>query len=86
MEKPVNLNSENVYEIMVGDDIDMSWLKDFAAADVRTEIIAERGPQPTLFKIVTYQAGLVGLIRRMHGLGIVLLSIRQVSAGSKDFN
>ncbi len=86
MDKPVNLNSENVYEITVKGDVDMSWLKDFAQVDVRTEIITGRGLQPTLFKVVADQAGLVGLVRRMHGLGIVLLSIRQVSTGSKDFN
>ncbi len=86
MEKPVNLNSQNVYEITVKGEVDVSWLIGFGEVDIQTEIITERGLQPTLFKVVTDQAGLVGLIRRMHGLGTVLLSIRQVSTGSKDFN
>jgi hypothetical protein len=39
--------------------------------------IAGGGYQSTLFKIVTDQAGVVGLIRRLHGLGEVLVSVRQ---------
>ncbi len=78
MEKPTGLNSENVYEIMVRGDIELSWLTGLAEVDVQTENITGSGHQPTPFRIVTDQAGLVGLIRRMHGLGIVLLSIRRV--------
>lgn len=76
MGQPFNLNSENVYEITVWGEIDVSWLTDFGEVDVQTEIIAGRGHQTTLAKVVTDQAGLVGLIRRLHGLGVVLLSVR----------
>ena len=78
MEQPINLDSENVYEIAVRGEIDVSWLTDFDEVDVQTEIIAVGGHQSTLFKIVTDQAGLVGLIRRLHGLGVVLVSVQQV--------
>ena len=78
MERPINLNSENVYEIMVKGDIDPSRLTAFAELDDQTLTVTVGGHQPTLFRITMDQAGLVGLIRRMHGLGMVLLSIRRV--------
>ena len=77
MGQPINLDSENVYEITVRGEIDVSWLTGFGEVDVQTEIIAGEEHQSTLSKIVTDQAGLVGLIRRLHGLGVVLVSIRQ---------
>ena len=79
MEKRINLNSRNQYEIKVRGDIAESWLKGFGALDVKSEtMMTGQEYQPLTFKIVTDQSGLVGLIRRMHGLGIVLLSIRQI--------
>jgi hypothetical protein len=74
VEQPINLNSENTYEITVRGEIDVSWLTDFG--DVQTGVIAG-GHRAKRFKIVTDQAGLVGLIRRLHGLGVVLVSVRQ---------
>lgn len=76
MAQPINLNSQNVYEIRVRGEIDMSWLTGWGEAEVQPEIIGDGHPS-TRFKIVTDQAGLVGLIRRLHGLGVVLVSIRQ---------
>ncbi len=38
-------------------------------------------PTTLLSGIVTDQAGLVGLIRRLHGLGVVLLSVERSVAG-----
>jgi hypothetical protein len=76
--KPINLNSKNVYEIVVRGEIDVTWLRGFGEVEVQTKIITGGEHQSTLSKIVTDQAVLVGLIRRMHGLGMVLLSIRQV--------
>lgn len=78
MERPINLNSKNVYEIMVKGDIDLSRLTDFAELNVHTATITEERHHPALFRITTDQAGLVGLLRRIHGLGMVLLSIRRV--------
>jgi hypothetical protein len=83
MGQPVNLNSQNAYEITVMGEIDASWLTGFGEVEVQPEIVVGGERQSTLSKIVTDQAGLVGLIRRLHGLGVVLLSIRQVSAADK---
>ena len=78
MEQLFNLNSQHVYEITVRGEIDVSWLTGFGEVDDQIDIIARGGHQSTRLKIVMDQAGLVGLIRRLHGLGIVLISIRQV--------
>ena len=45
--------------------------------------IDDSDPPTTLLSgIVTDQAGLVGLIRRLHGLGVVLLSVERSVAGN----
>ena len=76
MNKPIGLNSNNLYEIRVLGSVDRAWLEGVGATDKRTETTGCDEFSPTVFKIVADQAGLVGLIRRMHGLGMVLLSIR----------
>ena len=76
------MNCNSVYEIKVRGDIAESWLKGFGALDVQPESITGRGYQTMMFKIVTDQSGLVGLIRQMHGLGIVLMSVRQVQTNT----
>lgn len=73
----INLDSENVYEITVRGEIDISWLTAFGKVEGQPELIEGEGYQSTLFKIGIDQAGLVGLIRRLHGLGVVLVSVRQ---------
>ena len=75
--KLINQHSEQVYEITLKGEIIVAWLMGFGEVDVRTEDLAGGGRQCTLSKIVTDQAGLVGLIRRLHGLGVVLVSVRQ---------
>ena len=77
MEQPISLHSENVYEITVKGEINGSWLTGFGDVDVQTEQLAAGGQHVTHSRIVTDQAGLVGLIRRLHGLGVVLVSVRQ---------
>jgi hypothetical protein len=77
VEQLINLDSENVYEITVRGEIDVSWLTGFGEVDIRSELIASGGHPSTLFTIITDQAGLVGLVRRLHGLGVVLVSVRQ---------
>jgi hypothetical protein len=77
VEQPINLHAEQVYEITVKGEINLSWLRGFGEVDVQTEHLAGGGHQCTRSRIVTDQAGLVGLIRRLHGLGVALVSVRQ---------
>ena len=80
MKQPINLHAAQVYEITVKGEIDESWLTGFGEGDVRTEQLAGGGQHVTRSRIVTDQAGLVGLIRRLHGLGVVFVSVRQAPA------
>ena len=78
MSHSLSLNSQNRYEIRVYGQVDDSWLDLFGEARVHSEILADHSQVTTLSDLIMDQAGLVGLIRKLHGLGIVLLSIRQV--------
>ena len=80
MEQPINLHAEQVYEITIKGEINASWLTGYGEGDVRTEQLAGGGQHVTRSRIVTDQAGLVGLIRRLHGLGVVFVSVRQAPA------
>ena len=75
MSHSISLNSQNSYEIKVYGQLDDSWLGWLGGAKVHVETLADEN-QVTMFSdIVMDQAGLVGLIRQLHGHGIVLISI-----------
>ena len=78
MSPSMSLNSQNEYEIKVYGQPDEGWLGWFGEAKASTEILAGDGQVTTFADVVMDQAGLVGLIRRLHGHGIVLISVRQV--------
>jgi len=76
MSQPISLNSQNNYEIKVYGQPDDSWLDWFGGAKAHIEISADNNEVTTISDVVMDQAGLVGLIRRLHGHGIVLISIQ----------
>ena len=78
MPQSFSLNSQNSYEIKVYGQPDESWMGWFGEAEEVTEISVADNQVTTISNVVMDQAGLVGLIRRLHGYGIVLISIRQV--------
>lgn len=78
MLQSMSLNSQNQYEIKIHGQLDDSRLDWFGEAKVHAEISVDNSQITTFSNIVMDQAGLVGLIRRLHGLGIVLISIRRV--------
>jgi len=78
MSQSISLNSQNRYEIKIYGQLDDSWLASFGEARTRTAISDDNIQVTTISNVILDQAGLVGLIRRLHGLGIVLISIRQV--------
>jgi hypothetical protein len=80
VEQPSSLHAEHAYEITVKGEINGSWLTGFGEGEVQTEHLADGGERCTRSTIVTDQAGLVGLIRRLHGLGVVFVSVRQAPA------
>jgi len=78
MPQSISLNSQNLYEIKICGQLDDSWLGLFGKAESHTTALDDNIRVTTISNVVMDQAGLVGLIRRLHGLGIVLISIRQV--------
>ena len=78
MPQTISLNSQNRYEIKVYGQLDDSWLGWVGEAEVHVETLDDNNQVTTFSDVVTDQAGLVGLIRRLHGLGVVLISIRQI--------
>lgn len=73
----ISLNSQNTYEIKVYGQPDDSWREWVSDAHIEVETLADGSQATTFTDVVMDQAGLVGLIRRLHGHGIVLISVRQ---------
>ena len=78
MPQSISLNSQNRYEIKVHGQLDDSWLGWFGDAKVCVETLANNDQVTAFSDVVMDQAGLVGLIRRLHGHGIVLIYIHLV--------
>jgi hypothetical protein len=72
-----SMNLQNKYEIKICGQLEDSWLPWFGEANALIQIVAD-GEVTTFSNIVMDQAGLVGLIRRLHGHGIILMSIHLV--------
>ncbi len=68
------------YEIHLRGHVDEEEINALSPLQVALEPAAsDSGDQPaTLFAVRTDQAGMVGLVRHLHGLGLVILSIRRV--------
>ena len=75
MSQIINLNSQNSYEIKVCGQLDNSWLEWLGEVEIQVEYLDEVGLVTMISNILMDQAGLVGLVRRLHGLGILLISI-----------
>lgn len=60
-----------------GDETLVDW---FGPVDVVCAVDERGRTVSTLAGIVTDQAGLMGLMRHLHGLGIVLLSVERIPA------
>lgn len=76
MPQSISLNSQHRYEIKIHGQLDAAWQGWFGEAAVHAESLVDGSQVTTIANVVMDQAGLVGLIRRLHGHGIVLLSIR----------
>jgi hypothetical protein len=72
------------YRIEVRGRVDADWLQRF---DISAEIIADTTRQMediTVFDMHTDQSGIVGLVRKLHGLGMTILQLQIVLDGSND--
>jgi hypothetical protein len=71
------------YRVEVEGRVDVGWLQSF---DGSAESIVDESTQMediTVLNVHTDQAGIVGLVRRLHGLGITILQLQIVSHGGK---
>jgi hypothetical protein len=71
------------YRIEVRGRVDLDWLQSF---DSSTEILVEDTAQMediTVFKVHTDQSGIVGLLRRLHGLGLTILQLQLITGKEK---
>jgi len=71
------------YRIEVQGRVDVEWLQGF---DSSAEINGDETRQIediTVLNVHTDQAGIVGLVRRLHGLGMTILQLQVVSDGVK---
>jgi hypothetical protein len=75
-------NTSTLYRIEVRGRVDVEWLQGF---DSSVEVSVDKvRPQEgiTVLTVHTDQAGIVGLVRRLHGLGMAILQLQVVT--SKD--
>ncbi len=76
-----HLDQKAQYIVKTEGCIDAPLVDWFGPVEI-TSVVSDGGEAvTTLSGIVTDQAGLVGLIRHLHGLGLVLLSIERVPIG-----
>ena len=71
------------YRMQVQGRVDVEWLQSF---DGSAEIIANETRQMedvTVLNVHTDQAGIVGLVRRLHGLGVTILQFQMITRKEK---
>jgi hypothetical protein len=71
------------YQIEVKGRVDVEWLQSF---DGSAEISVDEAGQMeeiTVLNVHTDQSGIVGLVRRLHGLGMTIQQLQIVSEGGK---
>jgi hypothetical protein len=76
-------DSETHYRIEVWGRVDVEWLQSF---DSSAEINGDETRQVediTVLHVHTDQSGIVGLVRRLHGLGMTILQVQIVSNEGK---
>ena len=80
--KPL-IDPETHYRIEVCGRVDVEWLQSFEGS---AEIIVDETRQTediTVLNVNTDQSGIVGLVRRLHGLGMTILQVQIISDGGK---
>jgi hypothetical protein len=79
-------DSETHYRIELQGHVDVEWLQSFEEA---VEIVVDETGQMddiSVLDLYADQAGIVGLVRRLHGLGMTILQIQVVvEGGASEF-
>ncbi len=66
------------YRIEVRGRVNLDWLRDFAEDAQILSAEAGPGEEVTVATVQADQSGVVGLVRRMHGLGMTILQMQAV--------
>ena len=74
---------ETRYRIEVRGRVDVDWLQRFDSSAEVTVDAARQMEDITVLNVNTDQSGIVGLVRRLHGLGITILKLQIASDGGK---
>ena len=77
-----HLDQKTNYVIKIQGRIDESLVDWYGPVHMAAAAAGIDGVVTTLSGIATDQAGLVGLIRHLHGLGLALLSVERIAPGS----
>lgn len=72
------------YRIEVRGRVSLDWLQDFADDAQVLSAEAGSGEEVTVVTVQADQSGVVGLVRRLHGLGMTILQVQAVPDSSQD--
>jgi len=72
------------YRIEVQGRVDVEWLQSFDRSAETIVDETQHMEDVTILKLHADQSGIVGLVRRLHGLGITILQLRIISEEEKD--
>jgi hypothetical protein len=70
------------YRIEIRGRIDVEWLQSFGGSAEMMVDEDRHSNEVTVLDVITDQAGIVGLVRRLHGLGITIQQFQVIQAGS----
>lgn len=63
--------------------MDVEWLQSFdSSAEISVDETGQK-EEITVLNVHTDQSGIVGLVRRLHGLGMTILQLQIISDGGK---
>ena len=71
------------YQVVIRGRVDEEWLRSFCSpVEISVEETKQTG-ELSVIDVCTDQSGIVGLVRRLHGLGMTILQLQVVSDGGK---
>lgn len=84
MKGKLTLDRPATYQITVPGALDESWSDWAGSMAIAVDRAGNEPPVTTLTGVVSDQAALQGLLRRLYGLGLPLVSVVCLECGAKD--
>lgn len=76
--KPI-IDPRTHYRITIQGRVDLDWLNSFDSSVKISLVKPVREQEKTMLDVYTDQSGIVGLVRRLHGLGLTILELQVLS-------